>query len=533
MTILYILLFILCLSTLIMVHEAGHLLTAKIFKVYCFEYAIGFGPKLISYKRKNGETRFSIRAIPFGGFVSMYGESDALPEDFEGTIDESRSLNHIAKWKRAIIMTAGIMMNFLLAIVIFFVYELAFPAYEAHYGHVTIKKDSIAYNAGLKSNAFVYTPILSYNGSNYVFYDDEASVSFSDNTSTKAYFGFNYNSMTLKDQFVYNKAVAFKSINIGNLTSYTPISYDDVINGDYTGEEVIINGLSGYLRAFAATSIKEGDSKINVIRFAITENYDDKADKAVYGTIKFNAEQKDEFNNFKNFVPTNAYITIAGDIAYSEKYKRNEFTINDLDYQTTYPDLSSRNILKDKTGGLLAKNISFKVNVITESNNSGRGIAHEFNGLEIDNGVLPKNLGISMQLLSYRNNFGEAIKYTFEDFGNAATLIYRGLGSLFTKDGIKNVGGILAIGVYSTQILEQNGFGQFLFYWALISVNLGIVNLLPFPGLDGWHFLVAIVEGVTKKEINPKFKSIASAIGLILLFSLMILILLKDIISII
>ena len=80
MTVLYILLFIVCLSTLIMVHEAGHLLTAKIFKVYCFEYAIGFGPRLFSFKRKNGETRFSIRAIPFGGFVSMYGQkmSDQL-----------------------------------------------------------------------------------------------------------------------------------------------------------------------------------------------------------------------------------------------------------------------------------------------------------------------------------------------------------------------------------------------------------------------------------------------------------------------
>ena len=54
MIVLYILLFILCLSTLIAIHELGHLATAKIFKVYCFEYALGFGPKLFSRKRKNG-----------------------------------------------------------------------------------------------------------------------------------------------------------------------------------------------------------------------------------------------------------------------------------------------------------------------------------------------------------------------------------------------------------------------------------------------------------------------------------------------
>ena len=79
-TILYILLFIVCLSVLIAIHELGHLAAAKAFKVYCFEYSLGFGPKLFSKKRKNGETAFSVRAIPFGGFVSMYGEDVPLPE---------------------------------------------------------------------------------------------------------------------------------------------------------------------------------------------------------------------------------------------------------------------------------------------------------------------------------------------------------------------------------------------------------------------------------------------------------------------
>ena len=81
MIILYILLFVFCLSTLIMIHEAGHLAAAKIFNVYCFDYSIGFGPALLHVKRKRGETYFSIRAIPFVGFVSMYGEDqkDELP----------------------------------------------------------------------------------------------------------------------------------------------------------------------------------------------------------------------------------------------------------------------------------------------------------------------------------------------------------------------------------------------------------------------------------------------------------------------
>jgi len=119
MTVLYILLFIVLLSVLIIVHELGHLVAAKAFNVYCLEYSIGMGPLLFKKKRKNGETQFSIRAIPFGGYVSMYGEGVELPEGVE--IDESRSLNKIKPWKRAIVLLAGVTMNAILALVFFFV----------------------------------------------------------------------------------------------------------------------------------------------------------------------------------------------------------------------------------------------------------------------------------------------------------------------------------------------------------------------------------------------------------------------------
>ena len=118
-TILYILLFIVFLSILIIIHELGHLAAAKAFNVYCLEYSIGMGPALFKYKRKNGETQFTLRGIPFGGYVSMYGEGVELPEGV--TVDESRSLNGIKPWKRAIILLAGVTMNALLALVFFFV----------------------------------------------------------------------------------------------------------------------------------------------------------------------------------------------------------------------------------------------------------------------------------------------------------------------------------------------------------------------------------------------------------------------------
>ena len=108
-TILYIVLFIVFLSTLIIVHELGHLAAAKAFNVYCLEYSVGMGPLIFKYKRKGGETQFSLRGIPFGGYVSMYGEGIQLPDGVE--VPESRSLHGIKWWKRAIILVAGVTMN--------------------------------------------------------------------------------------------------------------------------------------------------------------------------------------------------------------------------------------------------------------------------------------------------------------------------------------------------------------------------------------------------------------------------------------
>ncbi len=521
MTILYILLFIVCLSTLIMVHEAGHLMTAKIFKVYCFEYAIGFGPRLFSFKRKNGETRFSLRAIPFGGFVSMYGESDTVPEDV-GPIDPSRSLNNIKKWKKSIIMTAGIAMNFVLALVIFFIYEIAFPAHVARVAHVTVKKNSLAYEAGLRSKDYVYTPMLLDNY--YIFYDDDALLTYPDNSTEHVFLGYDYASITLKSQTIYNHAIAFKKQAIGTLdTSYIDITYDEAINGDFSSDEVVVNHLTGFLRAEGFKKNKDGTYYTKI---AISENFLDKADKAVYAEFTLT---KDEFKDFKK-VPIGTPISITGDMYRNAKASRNEMKISG--YSTYYADTTQGNALLKKSGQYPTK-VSFKIYVLDEETNIGRGEAKLLNDVTLTKGKLPKSFGVSMQMDTYYNSYGEAVENTFLDFGHSATLIFRGLGSLFTKDGWNNVGGIIAIGVSSTQILQEYGFGTFLYYWSLISVNLGIVNLLPFPGLDGWHFLVTIVEGVTRKEIPSKLKNIMSAVGLLLLFALMILIVIKDLITVI
>ena len=80
---LYILLAILIFGLLIMIHECGHYIAARIFHVEITEFAIGMGPKVLSKKSKKTGIRYSIRLLPFGGFVSMRGELDESTDDGE------------------------------------------------------------------------------------------------------------------------------------------------------------------------------------------------------------------------------------------------------------------------------------------------------------------------------------------------------------------------------------------------------------------------------------------------------------------
>ena len=109
---------------LVGLHEAGHFFMAKVFGVYVKEFAIGFGPKLFAVQGK--ETRYSLRLIPFGGYVKMAGE-DRLETD--EAIPEDRTLYNKPAYARALISLAGPSANLLLAfaIILFVIWSIAFP----------------------------------------------------------------------------------------------------------------------------------------------------------------------------------------------------------------------------------------------------------------------------------------------------------------------------------------------------------------------------------------------------------------------
>lgn len=117
-------LFVVAIIAVIMIHEGGHFLTAKLFGFKATKFFLGFGPTLWSVRR--GETEYGVKAIPAGGFVKIVGMNpyeDVAPEDLP------RSYPNKPRWQRAIVLAAGSGTHFIVAFVILFVtaMTLGFP----------------------------------------------------------------------------------------------------------------------------------------------------------------------------------------------------------------------------------------------------------------------------------------------------------------------------------------------------------------------------------------------------------------------
>ena len=154
--------FVILLAILIFVHEFGHFIAARIAGVGVVKFSLGFGPKIIG--KKIGETEYVVSWIPLGGFVKLLGES---ADEKLSPEDEKKSFLKQPTWKRILVILAGPVCNFLLALLIFIiVFMYGVPKLTANVGEM--QKESPALTAGMVSG----DKIISINGKN-IFYWEE------------------------------------------------------------------------------------------------------------------------------------------------------------------------------------------------------------------------------------------------------------------------------------------------------------------------------------------------------------------------
>ena len=446
-TIISIILFIVAFGILICIHEAGHLSMAKLFKVYCKEYSIGFGPAIFSKTRKGHETKFSIRCIPFGGYVAMYGEGMEDDPDFKD-IPSERSLEGIKKWKKAIILSAGVILNAVLAFVLIFISNVAFPTVA--FTREAVVTGQVLLDQGVKSGdeiQFIYPSS----------YEDEGSIY----------------------PFTYDYEDNEKLIHAGNFF---------LVDTNVTFEDKHL--VMGYL---PVGNKNEPNFSEGIVLFEAVHK-DELDQKLIYNTQL----EKDFIEWAKEDNSPEYYPNFEGGSYLSE---------SDFDF-TSHLKFDSQETL-------------VSVNIHVTSSKKAKKIINTY-----------EDIGLSFRRAKIWHSFGTSMKNTFIDYGNAASAVFRGLKVLFTG-GIRNMSGIIGIFDTSASLYSNYTFATYLFFWGLISVNLAIFNLLPFPGLDGWQLLVTAIEGITRKKIPQKAKSIMSLVGLILLFALMAVIIVLDVLRIV
>ncbi len=138
-------------------------------------------------------------------------------------------------------------------------------------------------------------------------------------------------------------------------------------------------------------------------------------------------------------------------------------------------------------------------------------------------------VGIDAKTINVRPGLFRGIGLGWESTWNLTRMMFRSFGMLFSGDVSVKEG--LAGPVRIAQMTGETakaGFGSLVMFMALLSLNLGIINLFPIPGLDGGHLLLLAIEGVIRKPISTRVRLVVQQVGMALLLALMLFVIFND-----
>lgn len=444
-TIALILIGVLLFELIIFIHEFGHFITAKKSGIKVNEFSLGMGPKIFSFGK--GETKYSLRIFPIGGFCAMEGEDEESPEP--------RAFNNAKVWKRMIIIIAGAVMNIILGFVLMFVVVVQQDSYSSTEVQ-SFPATSFSSCTGLQSGDV----IKEING-----YGISTSMDF------------NYPISTAELKTVDGSTLEIYKEDCGNNLYNMAVSLVQDKNNKLSDEQV---SKVNELLSKSTNEIVKAKSKEDA--FSVYENYYKKINDAC-GIKDYKVEK------------------------IVEKETRKRYTAD---------------ILVERNGEeKLLKNVQFFT--YTTKDNSDPQVSIDFYVKPIDKTI------------------GSVLSQTFKQTISTCKMIYASLGGLLTgKFGLKDMSGPIGIASAVTTVASESlssGFmsavNSIIYVMMIITVNLGLFNMLPFPALDGGRFVFLIIEAIRGKSVPRKVEAIVNGIGMGLLILLMILITANDIFKLI
>lgn len=528
--------FVLLLGALVFVHELGHFLFAKAVGVKVLRFSIGFGPPLLSFTR--GETEYRIAALPLGGYVKMAGEvpgEDASPED------EARSYLAQSPWKRMLIVAAGPAFNLIFPLLIFFVVIVSYP--QPSTAVLRVVPGMPADGAGIRPGDVVTEvdgrPVRSLEEMQWALVGKAGQripvVVQRDGRPVKVVVTPSGEGASRNRGLIGiapNRAPPVVAIRSGGPAERAGVQMLDrvlSVNGrpvaDLPALEREIAGVTGpeltlelARRVPAELPGLEGSvPEVKTVRIPRQEGA---------GMAAFGLEPADVYSLLYvgRALPGSAAADagiVRGDrleaiegkqIRSREQLLRKLGELKDRPFRLTWIHDGSPREAEVRMRPAKAADPA-----TGESEAFELGLRFE-SGTPGDRGSDAKvRVGPGLALLTAAHRLGEAVAET------AA-----GLAKLFTGQvSFKNVGGpIMIYGIAGKA--AQAGLDYFLNLMALISVNLGLINLVPIPALDGFQLLSAGWEAVRRRPIPMRAREIANAVGIVALILLMVLVCVND-----
>jgi regulator of sigma E protease len=419
--------FLVVLGIIVLVHEFGHFVAARLMKIRVEVFSFGIGKRLFG-KIITG-TDFRVSLFPLGGYVRMAGEEEFDPE--HPRPDEFMAKNRAQK---IFTLLMGPIMNLLLAFFLITIINMSGVEIDSY----KLEKPVIGYiekgSPAEKSGLQVGDTLLAINGKKTVNWNE---VEITIGTNPKE---------NLQIEFIRNEKFLTTDLHVASSSRYE-IGYA----GFYWQLPVEINEIVKNYPAWEA-GLQPGDM--------IT---------AVNGR------------------PVTNYFELA-DMIHKSPGKPLRLT-----YQRGDRYLICQLTPRDENGiGLIGFNVKIA-------------------STKIRYGLIA----------AIKNSFQEAGRLTFLTFNAFKKMIQR-------KISVRSFSGPIEIARVSQQALAS-GFANFFMLIAFISLQLGIVNLFPIPGLDGGHLLIFTVETVIRRDLNQKLKNTLIYIGFSFLITLMVFIILNDI----